>query len=297
MASIHTVPARNLKASNVSFVIGPAKANRGPPINMKYDENGVKQNFQILLPRSSVRLMMRQDEKTGKTSYTLSYALKGCDPYGRDRSDESTEIGKLYNFLLELQKSVVAEAISQNAKWFGKKRSDATIEESMNPIIRVSSDKIDGERVPNGKYDPSLAINVSIYDGQVSIDKQGIIDEKGKDIYVTPDTLPSVFPNGTQAKLAIVGSIYVINGTSFGVSWKLRAAQVFQQSRVNAASLFMEEDEDAPMEEESHVNAGAGEAPVPVLVEEQAQRAVTPVDQPTQPAPTTAPARKKRTTA
>jgi hypothetical protein len=294
MASLLTVQARNLNAKNVSFVMGPAKANRGPPINLKYGEGDSKQNFQILLPKAAVRLMVRQDEKTGRTDYTLSYPLAGCDPYGRDRADESSETGKLYNFLLDLEESIIQEAITQNGKWFGKKRTDATIRESFNRIIGVSTDKIDGEKVPNGKYPPSLRIKIAIYDGQVSIDKQGIIDEKGKDIYVTPDTLPAVFPNNTQAKLAIVGSAYVINGTSFGISFKLRAAQVFPVSRVNAVSLFMAEEDDAGIESETALG-GAGES-VPQIVEPEAQRTTSPVDQPTVPV-NAAPARKKRTTA
>jgi hypothetical protein len=96
MASNVSVTARNFTPSKISFVPGLAKSGRNPPINMKYgDDEKSKSFFQILLPQAPVRLLTRTDDKTGETSYTLSYTLVGCDPYGRDRGDESTETGKL----------------------------------------------------------------------------------------------------------------------------------------------------------------------------------------------------------
>jgi hypothetical protein len=277
MASNVSVTARNFTPSKISFVPGLAKNNRVPPINMKYgDDEKNKSFFQILLPQAPVRLLTRTDDKTGETSYTLSYTLVGCDPYGRDRGDESTEMGKLYNSLMDLEEMVVRAAVENSAKWFGKKRSEEGIRESFKKIVRVSSDRVDGESVPNGKYPPSWWIKIPVYDGKVSIDKEGIVDNRGNPVYVTPDTLQAVFPNNGQAKLAVTGNVYVMAGGGFGVTWKLRAAQVFPSSRVRAADLFAVED-DAPQE-----------APAPAPVEEEA-----PTEE-AAPAPAPAPARKKR---
>lgn len=247
MASNVSVTARNFNPAKISFVPGIAKSNRVPPINMKYgDDEKSKSFFQILLPQSTVRLLTRADDKTGETSYTLSYTLTGCDNYGRERGDDSNDIGKLYNSLLDLEEMVIKAAVENSAKWFGKKRSEEGIRESFKKIVRVSSDRIEGESVPNGKYPPSWWIKVPVYDGKVSIDKEGIVDNRGNPVYVTPESLPAVFPNNGQAKLAVTGNVYVMAGGGFGVTWKLRAAQVFPSSRVKAADLFGSEESEAP---------------------------------------------------
>lgn len=282
-----SVNARNLDVSKISFVQGIAKQGRNPPINMKYgDDDKNKQFFQILLPKSGVRLLTRVDEKTGNTSYTLSYTLTGCDNYGRDRADESTEMGKLYNSLKDLEEVVIKAAVDNSAKWFGKKRSEETIRDSFNKIIRVSSDKFDGESVPNGKYPPSWWIKVPVYENQVKVDNEGIVDNRGNPIdEVTPQRLLTIFPNNCQAKLIVTGSVYVIAGGGFGVTWKLKGAQVFPSSKVRAAELFAadggdEEEGTTQQEEEQH-----SEQVTQQVVEETPQQTVS---------QTSAPARKKR---
>lgn len=290
MASNVSVTARNFTPSKISFVPGIAKNNRVPPINMKYgDDEKSKSFFQILLPQSTVRLLTRADDKTGETSYTLSYTLTGCDNYGRDRGDDSSEMGKLYNSLLDLEEMVVKAAVDNSVKWFGKKRGEEGIRESFKKIVRVSSDRIDGESVPNGKYPPSWWIKIPVYDGKVSIDKEGVVDNRGNPVYVTPESLLNVFPNNGQAKLAVTGNVYVMAGGGFGVTWKLRAAQVFPSSRVKAADLFgTSEDSETP-----------ASAPAPYSFSEQeAETTQDGYESPSpSPAPVSvpaAPARKKR---
>lgn len=283
MASSVSVTARNFNPAKINFVLGMAKSNRAPPINMKYGEE--KSFFQLLLPQAPIRLLTRTDEKTGETSYTLSYTLTGCDPYGRDRADESSEIGKLYNALTDLEEMVVKAGVENSPKWFGKKRSEEGVRESFKKIIRLSSDKIDGEYVPNGKYPPSWLIKIPVYDGKVSIDKEGIVDNRGNPVYVTPESLQTVFPNNSQAKLAVVGNVYTMAGGGFGVTWKLRAAQVFPSSRVRAVDLFGASEEETPEtvpQAEKEVAQDGYESPTP---------APAPVAAPS------APARKKRAAA
>lgn len=284
MASNMSVNVRNFNPAKISFVSGIAKSGRNPPINMKYGEE--KGYFQLLLPQAPIRLLTRADEKTGETSYTLSYTLTGCDPYGRERGDENNDIGKLYNALTDLEDMVVKAAVENSSKWFGKKRSEEGIRESFKKIIRLSSDKIDGEYVPNGKYPPSWLIKVPVYDGKVSIDKEGIVDNRGNPVYVTPESLQSVFPNNSQAKLAVTGSVYVMAGGGFGVTWKLRAAQVFPSSRVRAVDLFgaseEESPETAPQVEKEEATQDGYESPAPA---------------PAPAAAPAAPARKKRAAA
>jgi hypothetical protein len=283
MASVTSVNANTFNASNVSFTMGMAKNGRNAPINMKYgDDEKNKYSFQLLLPQAPVRYMSRTDQKTGETSHSLSYTLMGCDSYGSERNTSGTEIGNLYNSLLDLENAVVQAAIENSVKWFGKKRSEEGIREGFKRIINVSTDKIDGERVPNGKYPPSWYIKFPIYDGEIKMGPKGLVDHNGNPMVVTPDTLDRVFPKKAQAQVAVVGSVYTMAGGGFGVSWKLRAAKVYSESEVDAAELFS-----SPVKHE--------EVSVEDDFTDQSQRPATPVDQTLQSAPApSAPARKKR---
>lgn len=276
------VNARTFNPSKITYEKGKTKekTNRTPPILMKYgDDENNKQLFQIVLPLSNIRLLSRLDEKSGETVYTLTYTLTGCDTYGKDRANETEDIGKLYNSLLDLEELTIKTATENSVSWFGKKRSEESIRESFNRIVRVSTDNIDGEKVPNGKYPPSWWIKIPVYKGKVSIDNEGIVDSRGHPIEdVTPSNLQNIFPNNSQAKLIVTGKGYVINGGGFGISWTLKGAQVLPTTKVRAAELFAAvEDEDS----REHVTT---EPEMSAPVEQQ------PVAQET----TSAPARKKR---
>jgi len=287
MASDLSVTASTFNPSKVTFVMGVAKNGRNAPINMKYDG----QMFQIVLPQAPVRYMSMT--KNGETSHTLSYTLAGCDNYATERSTSGTEIGSIYNSLLDLENAIIQAALENSPKWFGKKRSEEGIRESFKRIINVSTDKIDGERVPNGKYPPSWYIKIPVYKNREGVDevmigRKGIVDRNGRPIEATPESLKDAFPKNCQAQIAVTGSVYTMAGGGFGVSWRLRAAKVYGGSEVDAAALF---------------GGGSNEESLQETVEQEetgeSQRPATPVEQvveQAQAAPS-APARKKRTAA
>jgi hypothetical protein len=231
------VSINELDINKVTFVPGPSKPGRNPAINIKYDG----QNLQLRVPRLNFPggVMVRTDEKTGATSYTLMGTLKDCDPYASDYSTATTDLAKFYNFLLDLEKNIKTAAVENSAKWFGKKRSQEAIDDGFNRIVGTSKDNIDGEWVPNGKYPPSFKCKVPVYDNKVSTE---IVDGKRDPVYATPEALTSIFSKGVEANLVVSGSIYVIAGGGFGVTWRLQKAQVFQRARVTAADVFESED-------------------------------------------------------
>jgi hypothetical protein len=217
-------------------------------------------------------------------TYTLIGSLKGTDPYGKERSAGTDDIGKLYNLLTDLENHIIKAAVENSTKWFGKKRSEEAIRDAFKRILSFSVDKVDGEYVPNGKYPPSFRVKVPVYDGRVSTE---IVDASRNPVtYVTPESLSSIFPKGVEANLVVSGSIYVIAGGGFGVTWRLTAAQVFPQLRRTAAQMFDdesgapptivedEESQQAPQEtanEDSEYGAGqvqqaaAASAPAPAV--------------------------------
>ena len=275
------ISIRNLDINKVSFVPGPTKPGRNPAINLKYDG----QNMQILVPRLAFPggVMVRTDEKSGTTAYTLMGTLAGCDSYGKDHAPDGTDVQKFYNFLVDLEERIIAAAVENSVKWFGKKRSEEGIREGFNRIVGTSKDNIDGEWVPNGKYPPSFKTKVPVYDGRVSTE---IVDGSRNPVYATPDTLTSIFTKGVEGNLVVSGSIYVIAGGGFGVTWRLQTAQVFARARVTAADIFSaEDDEDAAPAQATQLEESQ---------QVESERPSTPVDQATSSAPPVAPARKRR---
>lgn len=279
--------ARNIDITKVSFVAGPAKAGRNPSIYMKYEG----QNLQILVPRMPFPggAIIREQEMGG-TTYTLIGSMKGCDPYAKDRAPEGDDMAKFYNLLLDLEAKVLEAANENSVKWFGKKRSMEAIKDGWKSLIGVSADKVDGEYVPNGKYPPSFKVKIPVYDGRVATE---IVDAQRNPVYATPTTLANIFPKGVESNMVVSGSIYVIAGGGFGVTWRLQTAQVFARSRVTAADIFAVE-EDLPAEDEDGTVGGA-DGPPPASG--ATERPATPPDQPTESVPPAAPQRKRRTAA
>jgi hypothetical protein len=258
MSTNAVIHAQNANIENVSF--GEIKINKqgGKGVQLRYGG----QSFQLRLPKMSfpAGVIQREDANTGNVTHTLIASLKGCDSYAREQSEDQT-IGPLYNFMLALQNKLVVWATENSSKLFGKKRSEESIRDSFKSILSVSTDKNGDEYVPNGKYPPSLRLKVPVYDGRVDMDA---VDGSMNPYALTPDSLKSVFQKYVQANLVITGSIYII-GQSFGVSWRIKNAQVFQPSRQTAASIFTAEE--APVEEEESQAEAQAEAqeetPVP----------------------------------
>jgi hypothetical protein len=275
------VAIRNIESKNVSFVVGQAKSGRNPPINIKYEG----QNLLIGLPRMSFPGgVLIRDGENGMTSYTLIGTLKGCDPFAKERGNDAEDVGKFYNFLLDTEESIIKAAVENSVKWFGKRRSEEAVRDSFKRILSISSDKVDGEYVPNGKYPPSFRVKLPVYDGRLSC---AVEDNLKNPVYTTPDTLASVFPKGIEVGLVVSGSIYVIAGGGFGVTWRMQAAQVWPQARARVTDFFRSE---AAPEEEETEGAPAEET----QVAEETQRPSTPQDQGTTVPAQNAPARKRR---
>ena len=260
MSTNAIVNASNATIENVSFTEAKRNKQGGLGVSMRYES----QNFQLRLPRMSFPggLLQREDEKSGNVSYSLIGSLKGCDPYAKARSTGDDDMSKLYNFLLDVREKLVQVATENSSKWFGKKRGEESIRDSFNDrsILSLSSDKVGDEYVPNGKYPPSFRMKIPVYDGRITMD---VVDATRNPVYLTVDSLRSVFPKGVSANLIVSGSIYII-GQSFGVSWRISMAQVFPQTRLTAASAF--EDVDDADETNSAVEPPS-EAPVEVQAE------------------------------
>jgi hypothetical protein len=286
MSTNAIVNASNANIAQVSFTEAKRNKQGGLGVSFKYDN----QNFALRLPRMAFPggLLQREDEKSGNVSYSLIGSLKGCDPYAKARSTGDDDMSKLYNFLLDLQEKLIQAATENSSKWFGKKRGEESIRDSFNErsILSVSSDKNGDEYTPNGKYPPSFRLKIPVYDGRIAMDA---VDASTKPIFLTVDSLRSVFPKGVAANLIVSGSVYII-GQSFGVTWRVSMAQVFPQTRLTAASAFEAVPDEGDAEDEETADAASA---TPTQESQAVELPVT--ETPAEAAP--APGRKRRVAA
>ena len=286
MSTNAIISATTLDASKVTF--GDIRVNKagGKTVPIKY--NG--QNLQIRIPEDTYPMGINIKDGENGTTYTLSLALKGCDPFAKERSaDDASVHGKMYNFLLDMQNRLLDAAETNSSKWFGKTRTRSVLEELMKQFLSPSVEKVAGEWVPTGKYPPSFRMKVPVYNGDVAMD---VVNGEGKPLPVTPDNLAQVFPKRFRASLVISPSVYV-SGTGFGVTWRVSFARVAPPQRLTAAQVFADE-----IQEEMK---SAAAAPVSTNYdedEEQTEQEIQIEETPTAPpAPVTAPKNRRRVAA
>ena len=234
MATNAIVSSSNLDINKITF--GELRNNQrgGKSIPIKY--NG--QNLQIRLEKATYFQGINIKEQENGTEYSMKLNLRGCDPYAKDRAGaEAGSMGTLYNFLLDLQNSVLKHVHTNVKKIFGKDRTLDVLRDTMKQFLAPSVEKVNGEWVPTGKYPPSLKMKVPVYDGNVAMD---VVDSMGKPVEVTPENLANVFPKRSEASLVVQPSVYV-SGQGFGVTWRVTFARVCPPQKTRAADVFADE--------------------------------------------------------
>ena len=153
-------------------------------------------------------------EKIDKFSTVIRF--KNCDAYGKEKSTLNDEYSLLYNFLLDLDESIIKYMVENSKHLFGKPISEIEIRERKSKIIKISKDKKEGEAIANGKYPPYLIATVCISD----MISRGVI------------TVCNGIPNSEMKFNNYTGDYYLnpfilIDGiNNFGITWKLECDRV-----------------------------------------------------------------------
>jgi hypothetical protein len=249
---------RKIKTSDITFS-DPIKNKKTNAVSVNMLYNGQKVQFR--LPKISFPggvLVRTQD--SGQTTYTLIASLTGCDSYANERAMGDSDPEIVYNFMREVQGRVMQSAFENSTRWFGKKRSMESLQETFKHCVTASVSKDEeGAWVPNGKYPPSVRFKVPVWEGKVNM---SVIDAESNPLDVTLDSLATLFPKSSSAKAVVVGSIYIA-GLSFGITWKITDAQVFHQRRMTAADKFRDDEDD-----EEHVAHAPAPAPASVFADD-----------------------------
>ena len=237
MSTSAIVSVSTLDASKVSF--GDIRMNKagGKTVPIKY--NG--QSLQIRIPKSTYPMGINIRETDNGSTYQMALTLKGCDVFAKAKAGpEAGDLGSLYNFLLDMQEKLLDVATANSAKWFGRSRERAVLQDLMKQFVSPSVEKINGEWVATGKYPPSFRMKVPVYDGQVSMD---VADSTGKPVVVDLENISQIFPKRVEASVVVTPSVYV-SGQGFGVTWRVTHARVAPPQRLTAAQVFADEIEE-----------------------------------------------------
>jgi hypothetical protein len=257
MSTAAIVSVSTLDASKVSF--GDIRMNKagGKTVPIKYGG----QSLQIRIPKSTYPMGINIRETDNGSTYQMALTLKGCDVYAKEKAGpEAGEFGSLYNFLLDMQTKLLDTATANSAKWFGRSRERAVLQDLMKQFISPSVEKVNGEWVPSGKYPPSFRMKVPVYDGQVSMD---VADSTGKPVVVDLENISTIFPKRVEASVVVTPSVYV-SGQGFGVTWRITHARVAPPQRLTAAQVFADEIEEETSAPVSAAAAFEEEAAAPV---------------------------------
>jgi hypothetical protein len=291
MAAPAVINVTKINASDIQFAEPRRNKNGGVSIGFKYNN----QNVQFRIPQVTFPGGLNVKENPNKdgsvtVSYTMSASMNGGDPYGVERSTETTDTAKLYNFMLDLQERVIRTAVDRSPAWFGKKRSEDSIRDSFNKFVSCSVDKTDSGWTPNGKYPPSLRMKLPVYDGKIAME---MIDSEDNDIVLTTDTLSTVFSKGSSAKLVLQAQIYMV-GQSFGVTWKPTYGQVFQRKKQSARDFFKRDEDDAEEEVDEEEEATEEVAVEPEVQSPAPNTASTTAEEPAVSSEASKPARRRK---
>ena len=294
MATNAIINVNNIDVSKITFSEIRTNKAGGKSVQIKY--NG--QNLQIRIPKMTylAGVNVRVDENSGSRTYTLPASLTGCDSYAKERDVSGSEVGNLYNFLLDLQEKIVKTAVDRSVSWFSKARKEEVLRDSFKQILSPSVEKVNGEWVPNGKYPPGFRMKIPVYDGQVSMEA---IDGTGQPIELTESNLEQRFPKRVQARLVAAPSIYV-TGSGFGVTWRITYAQIFPSQKVTASQVFSDfmEEEETPAPAVAAQSEESVEEETQEQVQEEEDEEETPAPAPVPaPAPAAAPKNRRRVVA
>lgn len=243
MAAPAVINVTKIRASDIQFAEPRRNKTTGAvSIGLKYNN----QNVQFRVPRLGFPggLMVKQNtNKDGSvsTSYVLKGSLPGGDPYGRELSSDSSDTAKAYNFFYEFQQHLLAAATENSVKWFGKKRSAESLQDSLNRFLSLSVDRTENGWEPNGKYPPSIQMKLPVYEDKIAME---VIDSEDNDVPLSLDNLVTVFGKGTSASLILQAQVY-ISGQGFGVTWKPSYVQIYQRKRMTVRDFFKRDEEDA----------------------------------------------------
>ena len=227
---------KNLDVSQLKF--GDVQKNKMGG-NVVYLQYGNSKRLTIQTPMMSCPFGVSCyiDEKTGSKKYSLDVSFKGAD--------EDPKIKAFLDKMQELDEFLIDQGAKNSKEWLGKNQKKEVVEALYRPLVKPSKDP--------EKYAPTMKFKIMTNNNdefQVEAFKYG----KSR----TPFDF-SKLQKGAQVQCILeVGSIWFVNKTQFGVSFRLVQARVKSPDKISGYS-FVKEDSDDEDEEDFESEEGDNE--------------------------------------
>lgn len=183
-------------------------------------------------------------DKADKEKYTIELSFKNKD------TNKSQEY--FYNFLSELDKKFIEEAMNNSTSWFKKKITTPEVVEALyTHLVKHPKDKETGE--VTDKYPPTFRLNLPTKDGVFAFQ----IYDKDRKLMENVSTIEK----GTKMKMIIKCTGLWVAGGKFGCSWRIEQALLSPPS-VLKGFAFRDDDDIEVKNENSDFDADEDECGV-----------------------------------
>lgn len=229
MANTITLP-KNFECNELTFDSVKKNAMGGNVVYFKYEEHP-KVILQTPVVSAPFGLSTYTDDKTGATKYSLDISFRGME--------NDPKIQMFHDKMVDMDNFLIDTAVANSKEWFGKKQSKEVIENFYRPLVKPAKDPT--------KYAPTMKFKIMTKrDGTIDVDCY----DKSRNKLDIKEALVS----GAKVQGIIeVGSVWFVNKTMFGISWKLLQLKMLPSDKIAGFSFQEEsdnEDEDDDEEEE-----------------------------------------------
>ena len=225
MASNNIVLPKNFDVNELTFDVVKKNAMGGNVVYFKY-EGHPKIIMQTPVVSAPFGLSTYTDDKTGAVKYSLDISFRGMD--------EDPKVQNFHDKMADFDNFLINTAVANSKEWFGKKQSKEVIENFYRPLVKPSKDP--------SKYAPTMKF-------KIMTKRDGNIDVDAFDANRNKVNLQDVLAPGVKLQAIIeAGSVWFVNKTMFGISWKLVQVKVLPSDKI--AGFSFQEDSDGEEEEE-----------------------------------------------
>ena len=223
MANSIVLP-KNFDANEITFDVVKKNAMGGNVVYFKYEDHP-KIIMQTPVVTAPFGLSTYTDDKTGAVKYSLDISFRGME--------EDPKIQLFHDKMSDFDNYLMSAAVTNSKEWFGKKQSKEVVENFYRPLVKPSKDP--------SKYAPTMKF-------KIMTKRDGSIDVDTFDSNRNKVNLQDVLAPGVKLQAIIeAGSVWFVNKTMFGISWKLVQVKVLPSDKI--AGFSFQEDSDNEEEE------------------------------------------------
>lgn len=224
--------------SKFTFSEPKVNDNGGKSSRVKY----AGQDFHIQTPRMRIPYglgkWIDKDNPNKPAKYSIDFSLAG---YNKDKPEEyNPRIGEFFDFLVNLQKTMIDTGIKNSVSWFGKpadivKRSIETDPDVyLRDLIKYSKDKV--TKQPTDKYPPTFKARVVTWEGKFNVKAYDENNQEVKDF-------ETAFAKGTEAVAILKLKAVTFQGKVAGLSFDIVQVKLYRPAGIPDYA-FIEDDSD-----------------------------------------------------